>query len=64
MTNWGNARKFMRRGMRWEAPSMTTAAYDPGRLREQETPLVIRPVVVMYCFSNSTGVPVPRVLRG
>ena len=31
----------MRRGMRWEAPSMPTAAYDPGLLREQETPLVI-----------------------
>ena len=31
----------MRRGMRWEAPSMRTAAYDPGLLREQETPLVI-----------------------
>ena len=33
--------EFMRRGMRWEAPSMPTAAYDPGLLREQETPLVI-----------------------
>jgi len=27
--------------MRWEAPSMPTAAYVPGLLREQETPLVI-----------------------
>ena len=27
--------------MHWEAPSMPTAAYDPGLLREQETPLVI-----------------------
>jgi len=32
---------IMRRSMRWEAPSMPTAAYDPGLLREQETPLVI-----------------------
>ena len=32
----------MRRGMRWEAPSMPTAAYDPDLLREQETLLVIR----------------------
>ena len=31
----------MRRSMRWEAPSMPTSAYDPGLLREQETPLVI-----------------------
>ena len=27
--------------MRWEAPSMPTFAYNPGLLREQETPLVI-----------------------
>jgi len=27
--------------MWWEAPSMPTSAYDPGPLREQETPLVI-----------------------
>ena len=27
--------------MRWEVPSIPTAAYDPGLLREQETPLVI-----------------------
>ena len=27
--------------MRWEAPSMPTAAYDLGFLREQETPLGI-----------------------
>jgi len=33
--------EFMRRSMRWEAPSMSTSAYDPGLLREQETPLVI-----------------------
>jgi len=33
--------EFMRKSMRWEAPSMPTAAYDPGLLREQETPLVI-----------------------
>ena len=33
--------EFMRRGMRWEAPSMPTSAYDPGLLCEQETPLVI-----------------------
>jgi len=33
--------EFMRRKMRWEAPSMLTAAYDPGLLREQETTLVI-----------------------
>jgi len=33
--------EFMRRSMRWEAPSMTTAAYDPRLLREQETPLEI-----------------------
>ena len=33
--------EFMRRSMRWEAPSMPTAAYDPGLLREKETPLVI-----------------------
>ena len=31
----------MRRSMRWEAPSMPTAAYDPGLLCEQETPLEI-----------------------
>jgi len=31
----------MRRSMRWEAPSMPTSAYNPGLLREQETPLVI-----------------------
>ena len=30
--------EFMRRSMQWEAPSMPTAAYDPGLLREQETP--------------------------
>jgi len=34
--------EFMHRNMRWEAPSMPTAAYDSGLLREQETPLVIR----------------------
>ena len=34
------ASEFMRRSMRWEAPSMPTAAYDPGLLREQESPLV------------------------
>jgi len=33
--------EFMRRNMRWEAPSMPTVAYDQGLLREQETPLVI-----------------------
>jgi len=33
--------EFMRRSMRWEVPSMPTAAYDPRLLREQETPLVI-----------------------
>jgi len=33
--------EFMRRSMRWEAPSMPTASYDPGLLREQKTPLVI-----------------------
>jgi len=33
--------EFMRRSMRWEAPSMPTSAYDPGLLREQKTPLVI-----------------------
>jgi len=33
--------EFMRRSMRWEAPSMPTSAYDLGLLREQETPLVI-----------------------
>jgi hypothetical protein len=33
--------EFMRRSMRWEAPSMPTAAYDPRLLREQETPLAI-----------------------
>jgi len=33
--------EFMHRGMRWEAPSMPTAAYDPGLLCEQETLLVI-----------------------
>ena len=26
--------EFMRRSMRWEAPSTTTAAYDPGLFRE------------------------------
>jgi len=33
--------EFMRRNMRWAAPSMTTSADDPGLLREQKTPLVI-----------------------
>jgi len=32
---------FMRRNMRWEAPSMPTAAYDPRLLPEQDTPLMI-----------------------
>jgi len=32
--------EVMRRSMRWEAPSMPTAPYDPGLLYEQETPLV------------------------
>ena len=31
----------MRRSMRWEAPSMPTAAYDPRLLREQEMPLEV-----------------------
>ena len=30
----------MRSSMRWEVPSMPTSAYDPGLLREQETPPV------------------------
>ena len=33
--------EFMRRSMRWEAPSMPTSTHDPGLLREQETPIVI-----------------------
>jgi len=33
--------EFMGRYMRWEAPSMQTAAYDPCLLPEQETSLVI-----------------------
>jgi len=33
--------EFMRRSMRCKAPSMPTAAYDPGLLCEQETPLEI-----------------------
>jgi len=33
--------EFMHRSLRWEAPSMPTSAYDPGLLREQETPLVL-----------------------
>jgi len=33
--------EFMRRSMQWEAPSMPTSTYDPGLLREQETPLLI-----------------------
>ena len=33
--------EFMRRNMQWEAPAKPMAAYDPGLLREQETPLVI-----------------------
>jgi len=33
--------EFMRRSMQGEAPSMPTAAHDPGLLHEQETPLVI-----------------------
>jgi len=33
--------EFMRRRMRWEAPSMPTSAHDPGLLREQKTPIVI-----------------------
>ena len=35
--------EFMRRSlsMRWEAPWMSTAAYDPHVTREQETPLEI-----------------------
>jgi len=38
---WIKGSEFMRRSMRWEAPSMPTAAYDPGLLREQETLLEI-----------------------
>jgi len=34
--------EFMHKSMRWEAPSMPTAAYDPGLLHEQETPMKIR----------------------
>jgi len=35
--------EFMRRSMRWEAPSMPTSAYDPAGLHcEQETPLVMK----------------------
>jgi len=30
--------EFMSRSMQWEAPSIPTAVYDPGLLREQETP--------------------------
>ena len=33
--------EFMRRSMRWEAPSMPTAVYDPGLFCEQETQLEI-----------------------
>ena len=33
--------EFMRRRMRWEAPSMPSSAHDPGLLREQEMPIVI-----------------------
>jgi len=33
--------EFMRRSMQREAPSMPTSVYDPGLLREQETPVVI-----------------------
>jgi len=33
--------EFMRSNMRWEQPSMLTAAYDPRLLPEQEIPLVI-----------------------
>ena len=33
--------EFMRRSVRWEAPSMPTSACDPGLLSEQETPIVI-----------------------
>jgi len=33
--------EFMRKSMRWEAPSMPTSAHDPELLREQATPLVI-----------------------
>jgi len=33
--------EFMRRSMRWESPSMPTAAYDPRLLHEQELPLEI-----------------------
>jgi len=32
---------FMRRSIRWEAPSMPTTVYDPGLLHEQETTLEI-----------------------
>jgi len=34
--------EFLRRSMQWGAPLMPTAAYDPGLLCEQETPLEIR----------------------
>ena len=34
--NW-----FMSRSIRWEAPSTSVTAYDPGLIREQETPLEI-----------------------
>ena len=33
--------EFMRRNMRWKAPSMPTAAYDPGLLHAKETPLLV-----------------------
>jgi len=33
--------EFMRRSMRWKAPSMPTSAYDPRLLCEQEMPLEI-----------------------
>ena len=33
--------EFMRRNVRWEAPSMPTTAYDPRLLPVQETPLLM-----------------------
>jgi len=56
--------EFMRRSMRWEEPSMPTAAYDPGLLREQETPLVIGKNWFLERYSSRWLRQNPRLVAG
>jgi len=45
--------EFMRRSMRWEAPSTPTDAHDPGLFREQETPLVVGKNLMEWCHGGT-----------